>query len=505
MIVGAGLSGIGFAIKLRQAGFRDFLIVEAGADVGGTWYWNTYPGVAVDIPSFSYQFSFEKRPDWSRSYALGGELKDYAGYCADKYDLRRSTRFSTTIIAAVYDEDSNLWRLSINGGGELTARYVVNATGVLTAPKKPDIDGVDTFAGITMHTARWDHSQTLSGKKVGIIGTGASAVQIIPAIGSDVAHLTVFQRTPIWCLPKPDFRLSRWGRWILRYLPGCQSAVRMVSQAFVEVTFPVAGHYYKSIPGSRHLAGLATKYIRSQVNDPVVQEKLIPRYAPGCKRPSFHNQYYATFNRENVHLETNSITHVSADGVHTADGIAHDLDVLILATGFKVFDEGSMPTYTVRGRDGVKLCQWWHEHRFQAYHGVSVPGFPNHFSMFGPYGYNGASYFTLIEAQTTHILRCLQHARAAGHTRVEITQEANDRFFAEMISRRGRQVFWQDSCSLSNSYYFTEHGDVPLRPNTTVETYWRSKHFDLGDYRFGEPEAALSRRGTSTTQKRAVN
>ncbi len=493
VIVGAGFSGIGIAIELQQAGFPDFLIIEAGDGVGGTWYWNTYPGVGVDIPSYSYQFSFEQRADWSRSYAPGTELRAYAEHCVDKYLLRRNMRFGTTVSAATYDEDGNLWRLSLSDGGELTTRYLINASGVLTQPKKPDIAGVDDFAGITMHTSRWDHTRSLAGQRVGIIGTGASAVQLIPAIAPAVRQLTVFQRTPIWCLPKPDFPMPTSARWVLRRAPGARGVFRLVSQGFVEATFPLAGHYFSAIPGSGSFERLTRKYIHSQVDDPVIRDKLTPRYAPGCKRPSFHNGYYAAFNRDNVHLETNSISHISATGVHTADGQSHELDVLVLATGFKVFEAGTMPTYTLRGRGGIDQSQWWDENRFQAYHGVSVPGFPNHFSIFGPYGYNGASYFTLIEAQAKHILRCLRHARETGTNRIEVTGEANARYFAEMLRRRRHQVFWQDSCANANSYYFTKHGDVPLRPNSTIETLWRSGHFDIEDYAFAAVAPAPSR------------
>ncbi len=484
IVVGAGFSGIGFGIKLQQAGFTDFLIVDDATGVGGTWHWNTYPGIAVDIPSFSYQFSFEKRPDWSRTYALGSELKAYAEHCVDKYGLRPRIRFSTTLVEARFDEDLNRWRLRTAAGDELSARFVVNASGVLTRPKVPDIAGVENFRGVTMHTSRWDHDQDLRDKRVGIIGTGASAVQVIPAIASKVDQLTVFQRTPIWCLPKPDVPVPGPVRWLLARIPGGQLATRLVSQAFVEVTFPIAAHYHSAIPAVSAIERAALAYMRRQVVDPVVREKLTPRYALGCKRPSFHNEYLATYNRDNVHLETNPIIHVDGGAVHTADGGAHEIDVLILATGFKVMESDNMPTYSLKGIGGLDQAEWWDGNRLQAYEGVSVPGFPNHFSIFGPYGYNGSSYFALIEAQTAHILRCLTHARAQHANYVEVTRQANDRFFSEMLARRHRQVFWQDSCAHANSYYFDKHGDVPLRPTTTIESAWRSTRFDLADYTF---------------------
>ncbi|MFG1774542.1 flavin-containing monooxygenase [Nocardia salmonicida] len=483
VIVGAGFSGIGVAIELRKAGFDDFVIIDEADGVGGTWHWNTYPGVAVDIPSFSYQFSFEQRTDWSRVYAPGRELKAYAESCVDKYELRPRIRFGTTVTGADFDEDADRWVLHTADGSDVTARFVISATGVLTRPKLPEISGIESFAGTVMHTSRWDHRQDLRGKRVAIIGTGASAVQVIPEIASQVEHLTVFQRTPIWCLPRPDLPLPLAARLALK-VPGGRTLTRLVSQTYVEFTFPLAAHYHNSLPtaaiGER--AGLA--HLRRQVKDPAVRAALTPQYALGCKRPSFSNDYLSTFNRSNVTLETDPISEITATGVRTAAGTEHPADVLILATGFKVMESGNMPTYDLRGVDGRDLETWWDKNRLQAYEGVSVPGFPNFFSIIGPYGYNGASYFTLIENQTRHILRCLHHARTHDADRIEVSEEANDRFFREMLARRGGQVFWDESCATANSYYFDKHGDVPLRPSFTVEATWRSKHFPLTDYVF---------------------
>lgn len=483
IVVGAGFSGIGTAIKLDQAGLGDYLMIEAGDGVGGTWHWNTYPGIAVDIPSFSYQFSFEQRPDWTRTYAPGNELKAYAEHCVDKYGIRSKIRFNTKVLAAEFDDEHALWRVQTDPGGVVTARFLVNASGVLTVPKLPDIDGVDSFDGITMHTARWDHSQDLTGKRVAVIGTGASAVQVVPEIAPIVKQLTVFQRTPIWCFPKFDVPLPAPARWAMR-LPGGKTVQRWASQAFVEATFPIPAQYFTVFPMARWMERAGRAYLRQQVEDPVVREKLTPRYAVGCKRPGFHNSYLSTFNRDNVTLVTEPIDKITPSAVATTDGVGHEIDVLVLATGFKVMDTDSVPTFAVTGSGGRSLSQFWDEHRLQAYEGVSIPGFPNLFSVFGPYGYVGSSYFALIEAQTHHIVRCLKRASRCQATRVEVTQEANDRYFAEMMRRRHRQVFWQDSCRQANSYYFDKNGDVPLRPTTTVEAYWRSRRFDLDDYRF---------------------
>lgn len=483
VVVGAGFSGIGAAIKLRKAGFSDFVVIDEASGAGGTWHWNTYPGVAVDIPSFSYQFSFEPRSDWSRTYALGPELKRYADHCIDSYDVRRHFRFNTPIKAADYDATNQIWQIT-TGSGVITARYLINATGVLTQPKDPDIRGVEEFKGEVQHTARWNHQMDLTGKRVGVIGTGASAVQLIPKIAPDVEKLTVFQRTPIWCLPKLDLPLGKGSRSALRFAPGASRAARLASQAFVEFTFPFAAHYHGKHRLADRMSAGAKAFLKQQVKDPETREKLTPKYAIGCKRPSFHNSYLSTFNRENVVLETESISHITADGVVTESGTEHQIDVLVLATGFKVFDKGNLPTFPVRGVGGTALDEWWDTNRYQAYEGISVPGFPNMFSVFGPYGYNGSSYFNLIETQVNHIVRCLKQARKAKANKVEISVEANDRFFQSMLEKRKDQVFWQDSCSVANSYYFNQHGDVPLRPSLTLETIWHSRRFDLNDYEF---------------------
>jgi cation diffusion facilitator CzcD-associated flavoprotein CzcO len=492
VVIGAGFSGIGTSKRLTDAGIDDHILVEEGDDVGGTWYWNRYPGVAVDIPSFSYQFSFERSTRWSRIYAPGNELYDYAKHCARKYGVRERVRFGTRIVGAAFDDDSDLWRLRTSTGEELTARFVIGATGVLTQPKPPDIAGLESFGGTTVHTARWDPELDLAGRRVAVVGTGASAVQVIPEIAPIVDHLTVFQRTPIWCLPKPDTSLPGPLRWLMRQLPMGDLAGRWASQMFVEATFPLPLHFGRVIPASALAGRIGRAYLRSQVHDPELRAKLTPKYAVGCKRPSFHNEYLATFNRDDVLLETSPIKRITKTGLRTEDGTLHRTDVLVLATGFKVFESGNVPPFPISGTGGLDLEQWWDEHRLQAYEGVSVPGFPNFFTITGPYGYNGSSYFSLIESQSRHILRVLNRARRERATRVEVSREANDRYFRSMLARRGNQIVWQDSCQLANSYYFDKHGDVPFRPSPSLEVAWRSARFDLDDYRFERANEAIA-------------
>jgi cation diffusion facilitator CzcD-associated flavoprotein CzcO len=482
LIIGAGFSGIGAAIKLDQAGLGDYRILEAGAGPGGTWYWNTYPGIGVDIPSFSYQFSFEQSGSWSRTYAPGHDLKAYADHCVAKYGIGARIRFNTVVVGAAFDDTDQLWRVQTEHGDEVTARFLINAAGVLNVPKLPDIAGVDGFAGTTMHTARWDHTQDLTGKRVGVIGTGASAVQLIPAIAPKVEQLTVFQRTPIWCFPKLDVPLPPLSRWAMR-MPGGKSLQRALSQAYVEVTFPLSANYFGVLPLAKGARTMGLSYLRTQVDDPVVRQKLTPDYAVGCKRPGFHNTYLATYNRANVRLVTEPIDEVLPAGVATTDGETHELDVLVLATGFQVMDVDS-GTFALTGAGGQSLADFWSTHRMQAYEGVSIPGFPNFFCVCGPYGYVGSSYFALIETQVRHIIRCLTRAERDGAARVEVSKQANDRYFAEMMRKRPRQIFWQDSCGSANSYYFDKNGDVPIRPTTTLEADLRSRRFDLDDYTF---------------------
>ena len=336
-----------------------------------------------------------------------------------------------------------------------------------------------------MHTARWDHSVSLRGKRVGVVGTGASAIQVIPAIAPEVERLTVFQRTPIWCLPKLDAPLDARMRALLRWVPGAKLLTRWLSQAFVEATFVLAAHFAGIFPGLRAKGEGAARKLLREVEDPEVRDKLTPRYGLGCKRPSFHNEYVRTFNRDNVHLETAAIEEITPGGVRTADGIEHPIDVLILATGFKVFDTGNMPPFVTRGVGGVALEDWWDRESSAGLRGGQRPGIPE--LVLDPRPLRLQRPVVLRadrDADAPH--RALPEAgpRAEGATRVEITPEANRRYWESMLGRRHNQIFFQGSCANSNSYYFDQHGDAPFRPSLTLEAAWRSARFDLDDYAF---------------------
>lgn len=495
-ILGAGFSGLGAAIALDEAGFADFVILDRNAKVGGVWHVNTYPGIAVDIPSLSYSYSYAKNPRWSRVFAPGAELARYAEDVTDAYGLRARLRLNTEVRSARFDERRDRWLLELADGGVLRVRHVVSASGALTKPKEPEIPGLDSFRGHRMHTARWDHGHDLTGRKVAIIGTGASALQVIPEIAKTVEHLTVFQRTPIWVLPKTDFEVPESVKALLEASPAFHAAARLGSQSLVELSFVVAAHYHRYFPLASFYERMARRHLERQVKDPALRAKLTPNYGFGCKRPSISNTYLRAFNLANVSLVTESITEILPDGVRTADGRKHVVDTLISATGFKVFEKGNMPAVPIEGRSGMDLETFWDENRYQAYEGVSVPGFPNLFSILGPLGYNGSSFFQLIEFQSRHIVRCLDRARSEGATRVEVKAEANARYFRDMKARSKNQVFFLADCAESRSYYFDKHGDVPFRPSTSVEAQIRSRTFDLDDYAYGRAaEATLPHSG----------
>lgn len=486
LIIGAGFAGMGAAIELLSRGIKSFSIIERADDVGGTWRDNRYPGVAVDITSFVYSYSFEQDPNWSRIFAPGNELQSYARRVASKYGLYPYMRFGVSVDRAEFDEDAHLWRVTTDKG-VVTARHLVSATGGLISPKLPDIQGIEDFQGERMHTARWDHSVDLTGKRVAVIGTGATAVQLIPEIAPKVAHLDVYQRTPIWVLKKPDARLPGWLHTVFRWSGLAQKGVRATTDVLTEALMIVSAVYYKRVPWLVRWAERAgVENIRDQLPDnPELWDKLTPRYGFGCKRPTFSNEYFRTFARDNVDLVTTPIQRITAKGIETTDGVEHEIDVLILATGYKVFEKDNLPSYQVVGRKGIDLGEFWEQNRYQAYEGLTVPGYPNFYIMLGPYALTGSSYFKMVEGNAIHLARCIEAARERDATLVEVRQDVHDRYFVDIQRRQQGTVFLNHNCGASNSYYFDRHGDAPmLRPSTSLEMLWRAKHLPMDHYRF---------------------
>ncbi len=386
IIVGAGFGGMGAAIQLKRLGIDSILMLERADDLGGTWHLNTYPGLAVDIVSLSYSYSFEPNPNWSRLYAPGRELKAYAQHVADKYDLRRFMRFGTSVERADYDASAGMWRVQPTGQPPVTARFLVLATGFLSQPKRPDIPGVDSFAGKVIHTAEWDHTFDLTGKRAAMIGTGASAVQVMPKIADKLAHLDVYQRTPIWVLPRTNPRIPGWLQKLFARVPLVQRYFRWWSDTILEFIMVGGVLHNRQLPFlTRMVERVCKRFLAHQVKDPELRRKLTPDYSFGCKRPTFSNRYFRTFTRDNVALVTTPIARIEPDAIVTADGQRRAIDTLVLATGFNLWQKGNFPAFDVVGRGGVELGDLWNRNHYQSYEGITVPGFPNLFNIHSPY------------------------------------------------------------------------------------------------------------------------
>jgi cation diffusion facilitator CzcD-associated flavoprotein CzcO len=486
-IIGAGLGGIGVGIALLRAGRKDFVIFERAGDIGGTWRDNTYPGIAVDIPAQAYQFSFELNPDWSRVFAPGAEVKAYVDRCAARYEVMPHVQLDSEVTSRVWDESHHFWRLTV-GEREITSRFVVSAIGAFVDPKPVDIEGIGDFGGKIIRSSSWDHEYDLAGKRVAIIGTGASAVQIVPEIAPLVAELEVFQRTPIWVAPKFDPPTPLVLRRFYRRWPRFQQLARRLYARSTELVLIDLVLNHQRMPFiAKGLAVLNRRvwYFR-QVNDPVVRRQLTPDYGIGCKRPSVSSSYLSAFNQPQVHLRTEPIQRVTPSGVRTTDGVDHDVDALVLATGFRLAsDPENFRRTPVRGRDGFDLATFYETERLSSYESVSLPKLPNHFMIFGPYGWTGGTWHELVETASTHIIRVIEEAERRGATAAEVRQEPTDRWTAQMRARLSTSLFNTNNCGTAHSYYFDHHGDTPfLRATSASAARWASHNFPLADYAF---------------------
>jgi cation diffusion facilitator CzcD-associated flavoprotein CzcO len=485
LIVGAGISGIGAAMALLRRGHSSFAVLEAASELGGTWRDNTYPGIAVDIPAVSYCYPCETDFPWSREFATGAEIRRYVRHCAEKYGVTRYIRYRSRVVRCLFNTDRDTWTTELDDGSVMTSRYLIAATGLFGEPIAPAILGLETFAGKTMHTGRWDHGHDLTSRRVAVIGTGATAVQVVPEIAARVAQLVVFQRTAIWISPRLDRPLRHGSRWSLRRFPIVRHALRLLSEAGLEfLTFSIVN--YRRLPFVVRLAqrGLRLR-MRRQVTDPETAARLLPAYGLGCKRPTISNRYLPTFNRDNVRLVTRPIAHICPEGIVTDDETLHVVDTIVLATGFLTTEQGNAPPFALIGTDGVELGQFWTEHRRQAYAGVSVPGFPNFFLTAGPYS-GGFNWFTMLDAHLTHIMACIDEARARGVTLVEVKRDVHEGYMREMWRRAEGTVFKDRSCMSANSYYIDRHGDASLPlPHTPWWRVVRQRRHGTRGYHFG--------------------
>jgi cation diffusion facilitator CzcD-associated flavoprotein CzcO len=472
LIVGAGISGIGAGMELLRRGRSSFMLLEAEQQLGGTWRDNTYPGVAVDIPFSAYCYSRETDYPWSRIFPEGSEILGYVRHCAEKYGITPHIRYDAKVWHCKFEANSDCWLTQLSDGAVLRSRYLISATGLLSQPKLPDIPGLDSFAGKTMHSARWDHGYDLGQKRVAVIGTGATAVQLVPEIASTVSRLFVFQRTPIWVGSRPDRPLNQSLKFCLHHFAPLRYLIRALSESGIELlTFAIVK--FRRFPFIVNgVQARIRSFMRKELRNPALESELIPDYGLGCKRPATSNTYLKAFSRDNVALITDVIERICPEGVITRDGTLHEIDALILATGFLTTEKGNAPSFEVFGCDGVELGQFWQENRLQAYAGVAVPGFPNFFLTAGPYS-GGFNWFTMLKAHLKHIMRCLDRARAEGATRVEVKREAHERYMRQMWKRADGTIFKSDSCQSANSYYLDRRGDAALPLPETP--WWRTR------------------------------
>lgn len=484
VIVGAGFGGIGSAIQLKKLGYENIAILDREDDLGGVWHVNRYPGLAVDLPSPTYSFWFEPNPSWSRMYAPGPEIKQYAEFVADKYDVRRHMRFKTNVESARWDEDDKVWQVAIANGDTVTARFLITATGFLSQACTPDIPGISEFNGKIIHTTEWDDSYDLDGRRIAIIGTGATAVQLIPELAKKAANLTVYQRTPIHVVPKQDFAIPKAVQRMFARVPLTQRIFRWFTDMQCTLVFLPAVKYRLLRPLASSTAKLSSLQRFFAIRDKELRRKLSPDYDFGCKRPTYSNEYYQTLSKPHVHLETSGIERIEADGVVTADGTKAEIDTLVLATGFDIW-ESNFPAIEIIGRGGRNLGKWWRSNGFQAYQGMSVPQFPNYLGLAaGPFANSGLSFFNMIEYQTRHMDRLFGELRRRNATSFEVTEDANDRFRDRMDALQRNTLLHLGNCSSSRSYYFGPNGETVLRPTTTRTVLAEQATFPLNDYAF---------------------
>lgn len=484
VIIGAGFGGIGTAIQLKKLGYENLLIVDREDDLGGTWHVNRYPGLACDLPSTSYSYRFEPNPYWSRLYAPGAEIKQYAEFVADKYDVRRHMRFNTVVDSARWDEDTQHWQVTLGDGSTIVTRFLIAATGVLSQPYYPDIAGIGDFAGRIIHTTAWDDDYDFAGRRVGIIGTGATAVQVIPELAKEVADLTVYQRTPIYVIPKQDLNLPPLVQRVFARVPLTQRAVRLLSDAACEAGFGLAVLRYRRFWWLNKSAAFASRALRFvSVRDKDLRRKLTPTYTFGCKRPTYSNSYYRTFAEPNVRLQSAGIDRIEPDGIVATDGSKTEIDTLVLATGFDMW-EANVPAIEIIGRDGRNLGKWWCSNGWKVYEGVSIPHFPNLLNLTSAYSVS-LNFFDMIDYQMRHMERLFGEVRRRNATTFEATEEASDRFCRRFGELQLNTVFSRGDCANSNSYYYAPDGVTYVRSTSTRDSVTSQSRFALSDYAFG--------------------
>jgi cation diffusion facilitator CzcD-associated flavoprotein CzcO len=476
IIIGSGFAGLGMAIQLRRAGMGSFVVLERGPDIGGTWRDNTYPGCACDIPSHLYSFSFERHADWTRMFPTQPEIWSYLKHCVTKYKLGPAIRCNAEVRKAEFDEASHLWRVETAEGETLTARVLVSAMGPLSRPAYPKLPGLDRFQGCTFHSAEWNHSYDLCGKRVAVIGTGASAIQLVPEIAPEVAQLHVFQRTPPWIVPKMDREIRAWERVMFRWMPGYMRMFRNFlywRQELLALGLTVNPKYMKRVEK------FARDHIERHVSDAELREKVTPDYVIGCKRILISNDYFPALGRPNVELVTDGIAEVREHSIITADGRERRVDALIYGTGFRVTD--LLTPVSFMGRNGRDLNDAWRD-GFEAYFGMTVAGYPNLFLLVGPNtGLGHNSIIFMIEAQVHYVMTCLKLMRKKGATAMDMRPEVQARFNRDLEEHMKRTV-WVSGCK---SWYLDANGkNSTLWPGFSFQYWLKTRGVVAEDYAF---------------------
>jgi cation diffusion facilitator CzcD-associated flavoprotein CzcO len=472
-IVGSGFSGLGMAVRLKQEGIEDFVVLERAEDLGGTWRENTYPGCACDVPSHLYSFSFAPNPEWSRTFSTQPEIWEYLRNVARDEDIESHIRYGHEVTAARWDAQAELWRIE-TAGGDLTADMLIAGAGPLSDPKLPDIEGIEGFEGKIFHSARWDHEHALDGERVAVVGTGASSIQLLPKIQPKVGKLHLFQRTPPWVVPHRDRPISTWERRLYRIFPPAQKLVRGVVYCARELyVLPLMRPREGSIAER-----MARKHLRDQVPNPDLRSKLEPTYRIGCKRILISDAYYPALGQPNVEVVTEGISAITAHGIVTADGVEREIDTIILGTGFHVTD---MPLAEwIYDGDGRTLAEVW-QGSPQAYLGTAVTGFPNLFLLVGPNtGLGHNSIVFMIESQLHYLMECLRFMDRGGLGVIEVRKEVQARFDSELQSKLQGTVWTSGGCV---SWYLDAQGkNTTIWPGSTWPYRRRLRRFTPADY-----------------------
>ena len=475
LIVGAGFAGLCAAIKLNEAGERDFVVIEKDSDVGGTWHINTYPGAACDVPSQLYSFSFALNPDWSAAFSPQPEIQAYIRRVAEESGTLDRFVFNTAVTEAAWDDASQRWVVRTTGA-TYAARSLIVGSGGLSEPKLPDIDGIDSFQGEVFHSARWNHDVELAGKRIAVIGTGASAVQIVPELQKIAGHVDVYQRTPNWIIPRNERSFTELEKAVFRKVPAVQRAARAAVYASLEGRVPA----FTRFPALMNvIEAVAKSNIRRGIEDPELREKVTPTYRAGCKRILISNAWYPALDSDNVDLVTDPISKVTPSGIITADGTEREIDVLVVATGFHVTDPPMAAHIT--GRHGRTLAETWTERGMRAYKGTTVHGFPNYFHLVGPNTALGhSSMIYIIESQVAYLTDALRTMREQGLATVEPTLEAQDSW-SDRVQKRMKPTVWTTGgCA---SWYLDQHGNnTTLWPGQTFTFRRLLSRFDLDQY-----------------------